>query len=196
MLQCPTAPGTESVGGVLLCVTHGTPGIDFTVGVPTDWYLYSGAPGSHVLTRTYYAPCAGDYYYGNGKYRGAFSYSAEGRGIQLTDIRDGTSNTLLFGETPGNYVTWASGLTPQLNTQCIAVSGLYITDGIDNHNDYLNPDSDAVHFGSRHNGVIHFSFADGSVRGIPNTGSLNEGQMFQMMLRLGGIHDGEQVSAP
>ena len=167
MLLCPTAPAPESVGGVLLFVTHGTPGIDFTVGVPTDWYLYSGSPGSQILTRTFYAPCAGDYHYGDGKYRGVFTYSSEGagisKGIRLTDIKDGLSNTLLFGETPGDYVTWDVGLTPQLNTQCIGVSGLHITDGIDNNSDYMNPNSDAVHFGSRHNGVIYFAFADGSV---------------------------------
>ena len=196
MLLCPTAPAADAVGGVLLCVTHGTPGIDFTPGVPTDWYLYSGAPGKQVLTRTFYAPCAGDYYYGNGKYRGAFSYNAEGRGIRLSGILDGTSNTLLFGETPGDYVTWDEGLDPQLNTQCIGVGGLYITDGIDSNNEHTNTNSDAVHFGSRHNGVIHFAFADGSVRGIASSGSLNSGSMFQMMLSLGGINDSEPVAVP
>lgn len=200
MLLCPTAPAPESVGGVLLFVTHGTPGVDFTVGVPTDWYLYSGSPGSQILTRTFYAPCAGDYYYGDGKYRGAFTYSSEGagisKGIRLTDIKDGLSNTLLFGETPGDYVTWDVGLTPQLNTQCIGVSGLHIMDGIDNSSDYQNQNSDAVHFGSRHNGVIYFAFADGSVRGIQNTGDMNRGQMFQMMLNLGGINVGNVVEGP
>ncbi len=52
------------------------------------------------------------------------------------------------------------------------------------------------HFGSRHNGVIYFAFADGSVRGIQNTGDMNRGQMFQMMLNLGGINDGNVVEGP
>jgi prepilin-type N-terminal cleavage/methylation domain-containing protein/prepilin-type processing-associated H-X9-DG protein len=196
ILLCPSAPAADQVGDVIMCVTHGTPGVDFTAGIPTDWYLYSSAPGSQVLTRNYYASCAGDYYYENGKYRGVFTYSPRGRGTRIGQISDGTSNTLLFGETAGNLITWDTGLTPQLNTQTVAGSSLYITDGIDNNTDYLNTNSDAVHFGSRHNGIIHFAFADGSVRAIQNSGSLNEGPMFLLMLRLGGMHDGEVVSAP
>jgi prepilin-type processing-associated H-X9-DG protein len=83
-----------------------------------------------------------------------------------------------------------------LNSQCVAVSSLYLTDGIDCGTDYLNPNSGAVHFGSRHSGIIHFAFADGSVRGIQNTSSLNEGPMFQLMLSLGGIRDNDVVTAP
>jgi prepilin-type N-terminal cleavage/methylation domain-containing protein/prepilin-type processing-associated H-X9-DG protein len=196
VLLCPSAPPPTAVDGVIMCVTHGTPGVDFTIGLPPDTYYYSGAPGAQYLTRSFYAPCAGDYFYGSGRYRGAFWYSAQGRGIKLTDIKDGSTNTLLFGETPGDLVTWDVGIPPQLNSQCIATSGLYITDGIDSRADYLNPNSDAIHFGSRHPGVIHFAFADGSVRGIQNTGSLNEGPMFLMMLRLGGIRDQEVVDAP
>jgi prepilin-type processing-associated H-X9-DG protein len=93
-------------------------------------------------------------------------------------------------------VTWDTGIPPQLNTQCIATSGLYVTDGIDCGKDYLNPNSDAIHFGSRHPGVIHFAFADGSVRAIQNSVSLNSGPMFLMMLRLGGYMDQEVVEAP
>ena len=196
LLLCPSASSPDAVGGVVMCVTHGTPGIDFTAGLPTDWYLYSSNPGSQILTRSFYAPCAGDYFYGDGRYKGAFTYAAQGRGISLSTIHDGTSNTLLFGETPGNLVTWDSSLSPQLNSQCVATSGLYITDGVDSTADSLNQNSDAVHFGSRHSGVIHFAFADGSVRGIQNSGSLNEGSMFLLMLRLGGIHDAEHVSPP
>lgn len=196
VLLCPTAPPPNQVGGVLMCVTHGTPGLDFTVGIPPDIYYYSGAPGSQYLTRSFYAPCAGDYYYANGRYRGVFRYSAEGRGIRIADIQDGSSNTLFFGETAGDFVNWDPSLPPQLNTQCVAVSGLYLTDGIDCGADFLNPDSDAIHFGSRHSSVIHFAFADGSVRGIQNAVSLNNGPMFQMMLRLGGYRDAEDVTAP
>jgi len=196
MLSCPSAPGLDSVRGVVLCVTHGTPGIDFTVGIPSEWYLYSGSPGSQILTRNYYAPCAGDYYYDNGKYKGAFTYSNKARGIRISDIHDGSSNTLLFGETAGNLVTWDPSTGPLLNTQCVASTGLYITDGIDNDIDSLNTNSDAVHFGSRHSGVIQFAFADGSVRGIQKSGDMNRGPLFDMMLRLGGINDGEVVSGP
>jgi prepilin-type processing-associated H-X9-DG protein len=196
LLMCPSAASPEEFQGVILTVTHGIPGQDFTVGLPTDWYLYSGGPGSQILTRSLYTACAGDYAFGNGKYKGVFTYSAKGRGIKLTDIRDGTSNTLFFGETAGNFVTWEDDVPPQLNSQCVPGSSLFLTDGIDCGSDYLNPSSQAVRFGSRHSGIIHFAFADGSVRGINNSVNLNKGPMFLMMLRLGGYKDGEVVNSP
>jgi len=38
----------------------------------------------------------------------------------------------------------------------------FVTDGIDNDTDYLRPDWQASHFGSRHPGIIHFAYADGT----------------------------------
>src|SRR5262245_8162300 len=74
ILYCPNSPGA-AVETVLMTITRGTAGIDFTPGLPSDWNLYSGAPGHLILTRNYYAPVAGDWFYDNGKYRGAFWYN-------------------------------------------------------------------------------------------------------------------------
>jgi prepilin-type processing-associated H-X9-DG protein len=144
-----------------------------------------------VLTRNYYGPCAGDWFYDNGKYRGVFTYHADGNGIRLTDIHDGTSNTLMFGETAGSNILFDGAPSSLSSSLSVATGGCYITDGFDNGSDFLLPNFETEHFGSRHTGIIHFAFADGSVRAVKNGGSLNGGPRFQMMLRLGGINDGE-----
>lgn len=193
VLLCPSNP-SESVLTVLMTITRGTPGTDFTVGLPSDWDLYSGGPGNVILTRNYYGPCAGDWYFDNGKYRGVFRYHSEGKGIRLTDIFDGTSNTLLFGETAGSRVLFDGAPGSEEACLSVATGGCYITDGFDNGSDYTQPNFESEHFGSRHIGIIHFAFADGTVRAIKNSGSLNGGPRFQMMLLLGGYNDGEASS--
>ena len=189
VLQCPSAPNVTET--VLMSITRGTPGVDFTAGLPADLDLYAGAPSNQILTRNYYAPVAGDWFFDNGKYRGVFYYSAESKGIRLTDIHDGMSNTLMFGEAAGGNVLFGGAPRSLSSALSVGIGGLFITDGFDGGSDYQQPDFAAFHLGSRHGQVVYFAFADGSVRGLNSPAGWNSGPQFKIMLSLGGINDGE-----
>jgi prepilin-type N-terminal cleavage/methylation domain-containing protein/prepilin-type processing-associated H-X9-DG protein len=204
VLECASARPPEEMITALLLVLRGTPGVDFTLGpygANTD--VVSGSPGSQVLTRSYYGPVGGDWWYKNGFYKGIFryspTYSREGKGTRFAAVLDGLSNTLMFGETAGGIRADAS--PPFTQTFNVGIGSIFFTDG-------FNDTGFANTFGSRHNGVIHFALADGSVRGIwcrPVTigtsdasdiaayaEELNQGPLFMNMLRAGGIADQEQ----
>jgi prepilin-type N-terminal cleavage/methylation domain-containing protein/prepilin-type processing-associated H-X9-DG protein len=118
--------------------------------------------------------------------------------IRLADATDGTTNTLLLGETlpdqrqgsgTGN---WARSVVATLATTIIPMNQM---------TDYMNPDgckadparffgnhNVADGFKSRHSGGANFAFTDGSVRFLRQT---IERQTFQY---LGCRNDGETVS--
>lgn len=170
----------------LMTVTRGLPGQDFTPGMPTDWNLYCAAPGNQILGGTHYAGVAGDIFFQNGKYRGIFTWQKH---IRLSDIRDGTSQTLMFGEVTGGDVDFGEG--PMRTVPSWAIGGLWLTDGLNEGRNYPDPTEFGSHnFGSPHGDFIHFAFADGSVRSLNNISSWNRTR-FQLLLALGGINDGE-----
>jgi prepilin-type N-terminal cleavage/methylation domain-containing protein/prepilin-type processing-associated H-X9-DG protein len=117
-------------------------------------YVYDVPGFGHEMGASNYIGCAGYLGDANATYKGI--YYANSR-TKLTDITDGTSNTIAFGETlagtdvpPRDFrLTWmGAGAMP--TAWGLATSG----------------NARWYRFSSRHTGVVQFGFADGSVRGI------------------------------
>jgi len=120
---CPAAPPPTQATSVQLIISRGAVGVDFPPAPVPTGATYSSQPGGQILGRSNYLanmgfvrgsitsggrPLATD---------GPFRYSRGGRGIPLTAVTDGTSNTFFFAEAAGSLVgenflqaTWAWGL--------------------------------------------------------------------------------------
>jgi len=90
-----------------------------------------------------------------------------GVGMRITDITDGSSNTMLLGEKhvrPDNFGKFAA------DDFCIYVSQNWGTSGRKAGANFplaLSPlDTEAGQFGSYHSGTVQFAFCDGSVKGL------------------------------
>jgi len=131
--------------------------------VPTDWtwgyvhtfqgsFLSSGFRGHEAnLAKSNYAGCAGQMGAGQ-PFVGVYIPDTPRR---LSDIRDGTSNTLAFGEYLGG--TWPG---PRDSVVCwMGLGGIPTRDG-------LRLPTRVSGFGGKHTGVVLFAFGDGSVRGL------------------------------
>jgi prepilin-type N-terminal cleavage/methylation domain-containing protein len=188
VLACPSGMAPSEADTCLMTVTRGTPGVDFTPGIPADVNLYCSGPGNQIMTRSHYAGVAGDLFFQNGRYRGVFTYN---RYLRVTDIKDGTTNTLMFGEVANDAKFIGGSPYPLKTLASLGVGGLWLTDGL--YERRTDPDDDTFgsnNFGSRHNDLIHFALADGSVRALTGVGDWNRGR-FTLLLALGGTNDGD-----
>jgi prepilin-type N-terminal cleavage/methylation domain-containing protein/prepilin-type processing-associated H-X9-DG protein len=187
LYRCPAEPGVSSPLVIDALMFNTRPPHGFFVS--WDWIL--NVPGyGHELGRSNYVGVMGGY----GKVEPddtSHSQWAPFTGIyyansttKLTEIADGTSNTLAFGEYLGGLhkdgtrdyeLSW-------MGAGCLPTKyGLAPNYGPAS-NDYYK-----LQFQSKHDGVVNFAFADGSVRGISQ--SVN----FTAFVYASGMQDGQVV---
>jgi len=123
-----------------------------------------GVTGSWHFGLTNYLPCGG--YYGNQPgYPYCGAYWGDSR-TAITDVKDGTSNTICFGESFSGTSPTATGPRDYVATWMGA--GAQSTAWNFGGDSLQNP-SYWYQFSSRHSTNINFAFCDGSVRSISKT---------------------------
>jgi len=157
VLQCPSDPRTGTTGSGTFSGGSTTAGLTWYVGV-------TGSEGRYPDPT-------------NAQNFGIFQVNLV-RGIRLTDIQDGSSNTLMVGERPpapdASWGWWAFSdvdnllATQDFNTGVVVglVPSSCPSPGIYKQGDTSNF-CDMSHFWSLHKGGGNWLFGDGSVRSIP-----------------------------
>lgn len=141
-------------------------------------YCYDTPGFGHEWGRTNYLPCSG--FLGNFSAPYGFSpgiYLEGAKGVTITSITDGTSNTIAFGE---SLVGTKTGIRDYAITWM--GSGSFPTGwGFSNTPDWYN-------YSSYHTGKINFAFQDGSVRGLSTSADYNTLQYAS------GANDGQVIN--
>ena len=200
-LLCPSAPAADAFTSTLLLAPQ-TNGVGYTYNFGNGsgnlgaGFLFSGAPGSVSLLKSTYAVMAGYPLFSaggadtGGLYAGIFAFKSPDRGLAITAITDGTSNTILAGEYADANVNFGTGNV--LTGDCavnFASGPLYTYWGIrGGEAGDQRPAFRWYKFSSKHTGVTQFCFGDGSVRAIRN------GIDYTAYVQLGGAADGQIIT--
>jgi prepilin-type N-terminal cleavage/methylation domain-containing protein/prepilin-type processing-associated H-X9-DG protein len=169
----PYAPASYGVDIALF--THGVPG---NGGLTPAWYP---SPTGDNLGRTDYLGVSGIEGLVLPPYDGIFTNRSR-VSVAAVAGADGTSNTLLFGESTGagdtgqRQFSWSWMGTGAMPTDWGLPTG----------------DNNWYEFSSRHDGVVQFCMADGSVRGIKK-GMTFGGTAWTNFRNAAGYHDGQVV---
>jgi hypothetical protein len=129
--------------------------------------------------------CVDDSHPPTQKFAGIYTYESKTR---MSDIADGTSNTLAFGEYAGNlYRDPSMGPLGDIQPPGGQVSASWACSQIYTYwpmNYDKEPNSTYYFFTSKHGNIVQFAFGDGSVR------SLNKDMDYSTYVILGGMADG------
>ncbi len=131
------------------------------------------------------------------QYRGPFFNRSKTR---MSHIRDGLSQTLFMGESVGGELSDHHGINTRafshswIGSGCLPI--VFTNDGRSHVSEHRYSA-----FSSKHTGIIHFSFADGSVHALsksirntlPASFPAPPGEV--VLLRLSGMNDGDLVSS-
>mgnify|MGYP001170050874 CR=1 FL=1 len=192
---CPSANPYSSSRTTIFSL-HGLTHTDGDCSVPNaekmqfEAVTVIGSPGRN-LGRTNYLPSGG--VIGNcrdnflRKFQGIFGSRTR---FSMSDIRDGSTYTLLFGEALGNA---ERGMVPRSLSFCWMGSGpmfslLGLKEDLENDGDTLTSGPGWYQYGSQHVGVVMFAMADGSVRGVTRDVDLTQFQYAS------SINDGNVVN--
>ncbi len=178
LFRCPSDNPYQSTEGTIICLnTYFDPPNKATLA----GYVVDNASGGNALGRTNYVGVAGGFGIIDvpiaDAYRGCFHSRSD---YNIADIRDGSSNTLMFGETSGGY-------DPQTNQRMYSQSWMGsgcmpVFPGLSD----LGWDK----FNSHHGDIVQFCYADGSVR------TLNTSVDVPTLKSISGIREGEIVQDP
>ena len=212
-LLCPSAPSADAFNSTLLLAPQSN-GVAYTYNFGNGsgnlgaGFLFSGAPGSVSLLKSTYMVMAGYPVFSadggvedkGGLYAGIFAFKNPDKGLAITAITDGTSNTILAGEYADCNVNFGTGNV--LTGDCagtFASGPLYTYWSIRGGANSVacsptggtgdaRPCFTWYKFSSKHTGVTQFCFGDGSVRAIRN------GIDYSAWVQLGGAADGKIIT--
>jgi len=146
----------------------------------TGGYMLAGS-GAEKLGRTNYLPCAGRHgdlrHPNSDPWNGVQTNRSRSR---FANITDGASNVLLFGEMHGGRRNDLPTEARISKAAWMGSAGLITRNGLGTGGWYQ--------FDSLHPGVVQFTMADGSVRGVSKSVDLN------LYIQVSGMHDGTPVN--
>jgi len=183
---CPSSNDGSSAGYAVIGIYYGTRGTDWT-NANTSWsgtHLGFGGAFAASLGKTHYLGVAGDWRYGAGYY-GSFYW---GKNQTIVGVTDGSSNTMLFGES--HVGKFGASTAATHSAYSWACPPLFLAFGLSTG---ITDNFGAAKFGSMHTNLVQFSYGDGSVRSLRNPASYN-GALFPTLVALGGVSDGQVVA--